>query len=178
MINKIKKAVKMFKVKNRITNEITTVLAANCDEYGKAWFLIWNHDKWLWRPSDNYVPPNYQQKYRWVVVASRDFQNYPLLKKTLDEIKDQIDTIICGESRGADIFSHIYAKDNNIKIHSFPADWQQYGKATVFMQNIKMAEYCDKAIIFWNEVSPEIKDIIAKMQNMGKECIIIKYKEE
>lgn len=51
----------MFKVKNKKTKIILQVLDVYCDDYGKAWFLIWD-DGWKWRPADNYVPPNYKEK--------------------------------------------------------------------------------------------------------------------
>ena len=35
----------MFKVKNKITNEITQVLDTYCDEYGKTWFLVWRDNR-------------------------------------------------------------------------------------------------------------------------------------
>ena len=71
----------MFKVKNKLTNEIIQVLDAYCDEYGKTWFLIWATNKWAWRAADDYVPPNYQPKYKWIVAGSRGFQNYKLLEE-------------------------------------------------------------------------------------------------
>lgn len=47
----------MFKVKDIKTKDIIIVLDTMCDDYGKAWFLIWNN-MWTWRPADNFVPPN------------------------------------------------------------------------------------------------------------------------
>ena len=55
----------MFKVRNKKTNEIVQVLDAYCDEYGKAWFLLWVKDKWVWRSADLFVPPNYVKKYKY-----------------------------------------------------------------------------------------------------------------
>ena len=51
----------LFKVKEAKTSKIIQVLDTYCDEYGKTWFLIWN-DKWVWRPADNFYPPNYEPK--------------------------------------------------------------------------------------------------------------------
>ena len=64
----------MFRVKNKITNEIVQVLDTMCDEYGKTWFLIWQN-KWVWRSADIYVPPNYNIKYKWIVAGSRTSQD-------------------------------------------------------------------------------------------------------
>ena len=164
----------MFRVKNKITNEIVQVLDTMCDEYGKTWFLIWQN-KWVWRSADIYVPPNYKVKYKWIVAGSRTFQNYPLLCAELDKIKDEISEIVCGEARGADTLGFNYAYHNTIKIASFPANWEQYGKAAGFVRNDQMAAYADKAIIFWDGKSVGSKDMIDKMEKLGKEVRVIYY---
>lgn len=160
----------MFRVKNKITNEIVQVLDTMCDDYGKTWFLIWQN-KWTWRAADNYIPPNYEVKYKWIVAGSRTFQNYPLLCKELDKIREQIGEIVCG----ADTLGRTYAYDNDIKIKSFPADWERYGKSAGFVRNDEMAAYADKAIIFWDGKSVGSKDMIDKMEKLGKEVRVIYY---
>lgn len=51
----------MFKVRRRGKEEIVQVLDTTCDDFGKAYFLIWENDGWRWRPADNFVPPNYRK---------------------------------------------------------------------------------------------------------------------
>ena len=164
----------MFHVKNKVTNEIVQVLDTMCDDYGKTWFLIWQN-KWVWRSADIFVPPNYKVKYKWIVAGSRTFQNYPFLCKELDKIKEQIDEIVCGEARGADTLGRTYAYDNDILIKSYPADWERYGKSAGFVRNEEMATYADKAIIFWDGKSVGSKDMIDKMEKLGKEVRIVYY---
>ena len=168
----------MFKAKYVQTNEIMQVLDTYCDDYGKTWFLIWSGSKWSWRAADGFVPPNYQPKYKWIIAGSRSFQNYPRLEKELDRIRDQIGEIVCGEAKGADTYGRIYAESHNIPIKSFPADWAAYGKAAGYFRNSEMAEYAHKAIIFWDGTSPGSRDMINKIQDAGKEVIVIKYLEE
>ena len=164
----------MFRVKNKATNEIVQVLDTMCDDYGKTWFLIWQN-KWVWRSADIFVPPNYKVKYKWIVAGSRTFQNYPFLCKELDKIKEQIDEIVCGEARGTDTLGRTYAYDNDILIKSYPADWGRYGKSAGFVRNEEMAAYADKAIIFWDGKSVGSKDMIDKMEKLGKEVRVIYY---
>ena len=165
----------MFKVKNKKTGEIIQVLDTTCDEYGGTWFLIWINDGWRWRAANNYVPPNYEPKKKWIVAGSRSFNNYILLCQTLNTIKDNIECIVCGEAKGADILGANYAYDNNIKIKSFPADWQKYGAAAGYVRNKQMAEYADAAIVFWDGASPGSKDMIEQMNKLGKEVQVIYY---
>jgi hypothetical protein len=145
-----------------------------CDDYGKTWFLIWQN-KWTWRAADFYVPPNYEVKYKWIVAGTRTFQNYPLLCKELDKIREQIGEVVCGEARGADMLGNTYAYDNDIKVKGFPADWEHDGKAAGFIRNEKMAAYADKAIVFWDGKSVGSKDIIDRMEKLGKEVRVIYY---
>ncbi len=165
----------MFKVKNKITKEIVQVLDTYCDEYGKTWFLLWAKDKWVWRSADLFIPPNYEVKYRWIVAGSRAFQNYPLLCREIDKIREQISEVVCSEAKGVDILGRTYAYDNNIPIKSFPIDWERYGKSAVLARNAEMATYADKAIVFWDGNSVDIKDMIDKMKQLGKEVLIIYY---
>ena len=168
----------MFKVKNIKTNQIIQVLDTYCDEYGKTWFLIWATNKWAWRSANDYVPPNYQPKYRWIVAGSRSFQNYKMLEEELDKIKDEIGEIVCGEAKGADTYGRIYAESHDIPVKSFPADWAAYGKAAGYMRNKDMALYAHKAIFFWDGSSPGTKDMIEKMAAAGKDHLIIEYNKE
>ena len=168
----------MFKVKNIKTNEIIQVLDTYCDDFGKTWFLTWATNKWAWRAADDYVPPNYQIKYKWIVAGSRTFQNYKLLENKLNEIRDQIGEIVCGEAKGADTYGRIYAESKGIPIRSFPADWQTYGKAAGFMRNGEMAKYAHKAIVFWDGQSVGTKDMIERMEKLGKEMKIVYYNKE
>lgn len=165
----------MFKVKNRKTGEIIQVLDTHCDEYGGAWFLIWASDGWRWRAADNFVPPNYEPKVRVVVAGSRSFQNYPLMCKELDKIKDRIECIVSGDAAGADTYGCMYARDNNIPIRHCPADWQKYGTAAGYVRNKQMGDYGDELVAFWDGVSPGTNDIINYMKKLGKKVTVIEY---
>lgn len=163
----------MFKVKNKLTEEIVQVLDTYCDDYGKTWFLIWIKNKWTWRSADLYVPPNYKVKYKWIVTGSRAFKNYPLLCKELDKIKEQINEVVCGDVNGVDMLARTYAYNNDIKIKSFPAEWERFNMAADSIRNDEMITYADKAIIFLDNEDIRSKDIIDKMKQLGKEIQII-----
>lgn len=53
----------MFKVKNKETGVVSTVLDVYLDNvFATTFFLIWESDGWRWRNAENYVPPNYEIK--------------------------------------------------------------------------------------------------------------------
>lgn len=165
----------MFKVKSRKTGEILQALDSFCDEYGKTWFLFWGKDKWTWRAGDDYVPPNYVPKKKVIVAGSRTFQNYQLLRAELDAIKDQVGEVFCGEAKGADTLGRNWAYENGIKIRSFPADWQTYGKIAGMRRNAEMAQYADMLVAFWDGKSTGTQDMIARMEQLEKEVKVIYY---
>lgn len=97
-----------------------------------------------------------------IVAGSRDFSDYFLLEKHLDEIKTRygITEIVSGTARGADKLGEIYAKLHDIPIKQFPADWNRYGKRAGYLRNKEMAEYADACICFWINGSKGTKMMI------------------
>ena len=166
----------MFKAKNVETNEVTQVLSVYCDEYGKGWFLLWENDGWRWRAADKFCPPNYVPKKKVVVCGSRDFQNYALLRETLNALKTPIGEIVCGEARGADTLGKAYAQEYKVPVKSFPANWTMYGAQAGFIRNCDMAEYADMCVAFWDGTSPGTKHMIDYMKKLEKEVLLIRYK--
>lgn len=168
----------MFKIKNKETNEITQALDSYCDDYGKTWFLVWANTKWAWRSADDYIPPNYIPKKKVIICGSRDFQNYSLLRKEIDKIKDKVGEVVCGEAKGADTLGRAWAEENHVKVQSFPANWQAYGSQAGFIRNRDMGDYADMAIAFWNGHSPGTKDMIKYMKTLGKEVVVVEYNKK
>lgn len=65
--------------------------------------------------------------FRVIIAGGRDFSDYELLSKTMDDylsqIKDDI-SIVCGQARGADTLGEQYAKEHNHLVQYFPANWK------------------------------------------------------
>ena len=90
-----------------------------------------------------------------IIAGSRNFNDYPLLKTTLDTIiGDRINIeIVSGNARGADALGEKYAAENNIKIQKFIPDWENLGKSAGFVRNKEMAIYSNVLIAFWDQKS-------------------------
>lgn len=84
---------------------------------------------------------------RIIVAGSRDFADkeklYKVLNNYLSRVKDKVE-IVSGHCRGADMFGEQYAKDHNIPVVVFPADWNTYGKRAGYIRNKQMAEYASE----------------------------------
>ncbi len=73
---------------------------------------------------------------RILVCGSRHFNDYKLLEETLDGIG--ITEVIHGAARGADRLSGDWAKENNVPVQEFPANWDVYGRRAGPIRNYQM----------------------------------------
>lgn len=92
-----------------------------------------------------------------LVVGSRTFLDYDLLKATLDNILSNVTDIeiISGGANGADTLAEKYAKEKAYVLKIFPADWNKYGKSAGYKRNEQMHEYISHSeekicIAFWD----------------------------
>ena len=80
-----------------------------------------------------------------LVCGGRDFERYDALCVILDELLEKLDTgtveIVSGHCRGADMLGEKYAREHNIKVKLFPADWNTHGKAAGPIRNKMMVDY-------------------------------------
>jgi hypothetical protein len=109
----------------------------------------------------------------FALIGTRSFFDYVLMKTVLSQYK--IDKIISGGARGADKLSEKYAKENNIEIEIFPADWNKYGKAAGFKRNYDIIDNCDVVIAFWNGESSGTKHSLTYGKKLKKHIVIIEY---
>ena len=111
-----------------------------------------------------------------IVAGSRNLKCKDLFFKKLDEMKDMIDEIVCGEATGADSIGKEWAIKNGIAVKPFPAEWDAYGKMAGIIRNMDMGDYADYLIAFWDGESKGTKNMFTYMQQIGKhgEVIIVK----
>lgn len=73
--------------------------------------------------------------FRVIVAGSREFKDYQLLKKTLDDfLQDQKEPIriLCGMARGADKLGLLYAHWHNYELERHPDIVSGYLKSLIF----------------------------------------------
>ena len=122
-----------------------------------------------------------------IIAGSRTFDNYEdLKKKVLNFIGEkQIELsnvcIISGTARGADKMGEDFAKELNLQLKCFPADWDKYGKQAGFLRNTQMANYAIEddnqgiLIAFWDGKSSGTKHMIeiAKKKELEVKIFVI-----
>lgn len=101
--------------------------------------------------------------FRVIIAGGRDFDDYQLLKATMDKllcnITDEI-TVVCGQAKGADTLGEQYAMEKGYTIDYYPAQWKLYGKRAGYLRNEQMAQNADALAAFWNGESRGTKNMI------------------
>ena len=116
---------------------------------------------------------------RIIIAGGRDFDDVHLVALTLsnllpdDTTPDSIQ-IVSGGAKGADAMGELVARDNNINLAIFPAQWDTHGKRAGYVRNQLMADNADVLLAFWNETSKGTKHMIdiAKRKNLEVHIII------
>ena len=127
---------------------------------------------------------------RIIIAGSRDFNNYEFLKrKVLNIVKNdnrlkEYVKIISGCARGADTLGEQFAKEYNLEIKRFPANWDNFGKRAGYVRNAEMAKFAIKdnndgmLIAFWDGQSRGTKHMIDLAKRYGLEVHVVNYKEK
>ena len=116
-----------------------------------------------------------------IIAGTRDFNDYAFLKKNLDYFLQGINPnneeieIVSGNARGADKLGERYAKEHNLPVKLFPANWDKYGKRAGYLRNQEMANYADVLIAFWDEKSKGTKHMIDIAKKQGLTVIVVGY---
>lgn len=80
---------------------------------------------------------------RVLVYGGRDYTDRSTLDSILDRCLNQYGEsleIISGMARGADRMAWEWARNNGVKCHEFPADWDRYKKAAGPIRNQQMID--------------------------------------
>lgn len=121
------------------------------------------------------------EDYKLIIAGGRDFSDYDLLRSNLDAILEKLSEnninliIICGMAKGADMCGWNWARDNNIPILEYPANWKLHGKSAGPIRNQEMAQVANGLIAFWNGISRGTENMINTMKELRKDVCIIKY---
>ena len=113
---------------------------------------------------------------RIIIAGGRDFHDYDFFEKhvsampyfSLDDIE-----IISGGASGVDTMAIRYAREHNLPLKVFPADWNKFGRAAGPIRNEQMAKYASEEtnhgvlIAFWNGYSRGTGSMIRLAEQYG-----------
>lgn len=127
---------------------------------------------------------------RIIIAGSRNFNDYNKLKsetlRIVKELKEEgYNTkrenveIVSGTARGADQLGERFAKEFNLGLARFPADWS-IGRQAGYLRNAEMSKYAKEdgevgvLIAFWNG-SKGTKHMIDLATKDGLKVYIVKF---
>lgn len=119
--------------------------------------------------------------FHLIIAGGRDFDDYALLARTVDEfLSDRQDevTVFCGKAQGADSLGARYAAERGYAIAYFPADWRRYGRRAGPVRNRKMAEQADALVAFWDGSSRGTENMIENASRLHLKILVQDYKKE
>ena len=89
----------------------------------------------------------------------------------------EITKVISGTAYGADKFGEKYARENNLEVIKFPADWDQYGMSAGPRRNKEMAENADALLAVWDGVSSGTQSMLSYAKRYGLKTMIYYFQE-
>lgn len=121
--------------------------------------------------------------HKLIVAGGRDFRDYATLSRKLQTIRlmiwdnclaDDLE-IVSGTARGADQLGERWARENQVSLTQFPADWDRYGKSAGYRRNEQMAKYAHTLLAAWDGKSRGTGHMIDLAKEYGLGVMILKY---
>lgn len=97
-----------------------------------------------------------------IVSGDRNFDDYKLLSEKLDSLFSKFNgpvEIVSGRNNGADKLGEKYAKEKNLDLSTFPANWQSFAYKAGFIRNKEMINYADGLVLFGGLDNKETKHL-------------------
>lgn len=112
-----------------------------------------------------------------IIAGTRTFDDYYFLKNVLNELYPKPIIVVCGGASGADNFGRLWAIKKGYPYEMFWAQWDKEGKKAGYNRNVKMGEFADELVAFWDRKSKGTEHMIKIMEEKGKPVKIVYYEE-
>lgn len=109
-------------------------------------------------------------KKRVLVCGGRGYLDYKRLTYALDKFQEKvapIEVIIHGDARGADTLAGWYAREKDIRVEAYPADWNRYGKQAGHLRNRQMLDEGKPDVIIAFPGGPGTKNMVYNAEASG-----------
>lgn len=95
-----------------------------------------------------------------IIAGSRNITDYNILLDAIKCISWKIESVVSGTAKGVDTLGERYAKENNIRVYRFLAQWNEFGKLAGRIRNTEMAKHSEALLAIWDGKSPGTKHMI------------------
>ena len=84
--------------------------------------------------------------------------------------------IVDGGAKGIDYLGKKWAIENYKKFKTFPANWDEFGKAAGHIRNGEMAQYSDALLLIWDGESKGSANMRKQMDQLDKPIYEVIFK--
>ena len=98
------------------------------------------------------------------IIGSRSLT----INNLVEYLSEGIEEIVSGGAKGIDLCAKNYAMENEIKFTEFPPEYNKYRRNAPLMRNLKIIEYADLIIAFWDGKSHGTKFVIDNCKKQNK----------
>lgn len=115
----------------------------------------------------------------WLICGDRNYVDYDdfcqRMAKVVEEEKHGLPNgVISGHARGADTMGERWAKENNLLLSVFPADWNTYGNSAGPIRNAQMLKEKPQLVVaFLAPNSKGTKNMIEQAAHAGTPTKVI-----
>ena len=113
-----------------------------------------------------------------IIAGGRDFNDYLLLLQAVVKANFDVTEVVSGGAKGADSLGELFARDMDLSLKRFPADWDKHGRAAGPIRNGEMAGYADALIAMWDGVSTGTANMIKQAKDRGLKVHVERYERK
>lgn len=106
--------------------------------------------------------------YKLIIAGSREITSYETVKKAYIDSDLKAIEIVSGTARGVDRLGEQLAKELELPVERFSADWDTQPKIAGFLRNEKMSIYATGLLAVWDGKSTGTQDMIERMKKKNK----------
>ncbi len=170
----IKKAV-LYKIEqndiiNKLLKESTLPLTHyyyyGTEDNGKV--VVPDNSKWLVEYIELIRDYLNNKAYKLIIAGSREITDYEVVKKAYFDSELKAIEIVSGTARGVDRLGEQLAKELELPIERFPADWDKEPRIGGFLRNEEMAKYASGLLAVWDGKSNGTLDMVKRMKSKDK----------
>lgn len=112
-----------------------------------------------------------------IIAGSRHIEDYSLVLAAIQESGFDITHVVSGGAKGVDTLAERYAKDQELPITIYPAQWKKFAemgqtKAAGHARNKTMAENADALIAIWDGASRGTANMVDNAKRLGLRVFI------
>jgi predicted Rossmann fold nucleotide-binding protein DprA/Smf involved in DNA uptake len=109
------------------------------------------------------------------IIGSREFSDFDLMVRELEQYRHKISEVVSGGARGADRHAEQWARRYGITATIFYPNKDLPIPARFFVRNRQIIDHCDGVIAFWDGVSTGTNHAVTYARKMGKPVKIVRF---